>query len=58
MVWVCDKYFGLQDNFQLINLECETGIYELASVCDVKGDGHQVPVPITFAPVKSDTEVS
>lgn len=58
MAWVCDKYFGLQDNFQLINLECDTGIYELASVCDVKKAGHQVQVPIAFAAVKSETEVS
>jgi hypothetical protein len=57
-VWVFHKYFGLQHSFQLINLECDAGIYDLASVCSAKKEDHQISVPIEFPPVKTETEVS
>jgi hypothetical protein len=45
---------------QLINLECDSnsGIYELASVCDVTRDRPHIAVPIILAPIKTETQVS
>lgn len=58
---VCnEKKFDLQHSLQLINLECDSnsGIYELASVCDVTRDRPHIAVPIIIAPIKTETQVS
>jgi hypothetical protein len=55
-----EKKFYLQHSLQVINLECDSnsGIYELAPVCDVTRDRPHIAVPIIFAPIKTETQVS
>ncbi|XP_023712064.1 uncharacterized protein LOC111866924 [Cryptotermes secundus] len=45
-------------SMQLINLECDSnsGVYELASICDVTRDRPHIAVPIIFAPIKTETQ--